>query len=73
MTLDDFQTRLRAIFDTTLRRSVEAQAAHQAALQALFDEAEACETDVTAMGGIVNAEVIRFHEQLRGLQQAAGD
>lgn len=71
MTLDQFQTRLRAIFDATLARAVEGQKAHQHALDALFGEAEAAALDTVPMGGIVSAEVLRFHEGLRAAEQAA--
>ena len=70
MTLDQFQTRLRAVFDTTLLRSAEVQAAHEMALNTLFAEAEAAALDAVPMDGIVNAEIVRFNEGLRAARQA---
>ena len=40
MTLDELQSRLRAVFDATLARAVEAKAAHDASLGLLWAEVE---------------------------------
>jgi uncharacterized protein YggL (DUF469 family) len=61
MTIDEFQDRLREIFDGTLARLVQAKEAHDEATNLLFDEVETFgELTVEACGGVLNAEVLRF-------------
>lgn len=65
MTLDDFQTRLRAIFDESTRQIVEANAAHDAALQSLFREVDSSTADLVAFRAICTAETVRYVQQTR--------
>lgn len=69
MKIDDFQARLRAIYDGTIARAVEAKRVHDEAIEALFDEAERDDApSADEIGAVVNAETARFNERARALQ-----
>lgn len=65
MTAEEFQGRLRALYDASLAATRATRRAQDEGVQALFDEVDMLPAET--IGAIVNAEMIRFAVLLRDL------